>query len=56
MLPIPREWAESHVAESNPGMEGRFPVHVVDRVNHAQIGSGEVPDFVSVFILNKYPT
>jgi hypothetical protein len=53
MLAIPREWVESHVAESNPGMEGRFPVHVVDKVNHAQIGSGEVPDFVSVFFFIK---
>ncbi len=29
-------------------MEGRFPVHLVDRVNHAQIGSGDVPSFVTV--------
>jgi hypothetical protein len=45
---LSREWQESRVAEAEPGMEGRFPVHLVDRVNHAQIGSGDVPSFVTV--------
>ena len=30
----------------NPAFQGKFPVIVVDRVNHAQIASGEIPDLV----------
>ena len=37
---------QSQTAEGEAGEEGRFPVHLVDRVNHAQIGSGDVPSFV----------
>ena len=27
-------------------MEGKFPVFVIDRVNHGQVASGELPDVV----------
>lgn len=39
---VPREARESN----EPGLEGRFPVLVIDRVNHAQVASGEMPEVV----------
>ena len=27
-------------------LEGKFPVFVIDRVNHGQVASGELPDVV----------
>jgi len=39
---VTREARESH----NPELEGKFPVFVIDRVNHGQVASGELPDVV----------
>ena len=39
---VAREARES----KNPELKGRYPVLVVDRVNHAQVASGEIPDIV----------
>ena len=39
---VAREARES----KNPVLQGRYPVLVIDRVNHAQVASGEIPDIV----------
>jgi len=39
---VTREARESH----KPELEGKFPVFVIDRVNHGQVASGELPDVV----------
>ena len=39
---VAREARES----KNPVLQGRYPVLVIDRVNHAQVASGEIPDVV----------
>ncbi|XP_023337662.1 uncharacterized protein LOC111708496 [Eurytemora carolleeae] len=41
-----REWKESAEAETALGVTNKYPVYIADGVNHAQVGSGEVPDFV----------
>ncbi len=41
---VTREARETlEIDTTMPELKGRFPVHVVDRVNHAQVASG--PDF-----------
>jgi len=37
-----REWMESEAT----GSPDEYPVYIADRVNHAQVGSGDVPAFV----------
>ena len=39
---VTREARES----KNPELKGRYPVLVIDKVNHAQVASGEIPDIV----------
>merc|ERR1712170_278765 len=39
---VTREARES----KDPVLEGKYPVLVIDRVNHAQVASGEIPDIV----------
>jgi len=39
---VTREARES----SNPDLEGKFPVFVIDRVTHGQVASGELPEVV----------
>jgi len=44
-----REYKESKVAEEAQGVSGRYPVVVLDDVNHGQVASGEIPSFVTDF-------
>ena len=39
---VPREYRES----LNPDLNDQFPVLVIEKVNHAQVASGEIPDIV----------
>lgn len=41
-----REWLESQAAETALSAPGRYPVQVINDTNHAQVASGEIPDFV----------
>lgn len=41
-----REYLESKDAEESLGAPGRYPVVVIEDANHAQVASGEIPDFV----------
>ena len=44
-----REYKESQVAEEAQGVTGRYPVVVLDDVNHGQAASGDIPSFVTDF-------
>ena len=44
-----REYKESQVAEEAQGVTGRYPVVVLDDVNHGQVASGDIPSFVTDF-------
>ena len=44
-----REYQESRAAEEAQGVTGRYPVVVLDDVNHGQVASGEIPSFVTDF-------
>ena len=41
---VTREFRETALIDTTmPELKGRFPVHLVDRVNHAQVASGSIP-------------
>ena len=42
-----REHQESAAAEQEQGTDGRYPVVVIDDVNHGQVASGDIPSFVT---------
>ena len=44
-----REYKESKVAEEAQGVTGRYPVVVIDDVNHGQVASGDIPSLVTDF-------
>ena len=44
-----REYKESKVAEEAQSPPWRYPVVVLDDVNHGQVASGEIPSFVTDF-------
>ena len=49
---VTREARETlEIDTTMPELKGRFPVHVVDRVNHAQVASGLcLNDVINLFV------